>query len=272
MKKLLSILAIGLLALPALLLVQCDVISGGAPINVKLEAATDSTVKITWDAPIEGTPDKYVVYFMATGTSTYTKLGEPTSTTYTHDPAGKTGKYKVASDFGGTEYEALTIPSSAPVANAATSVSELNAAGNSGYGWARSTGTASTYSMTQASNAASVDFYITNFAANSSSTPYHIASPDLGPSDPGAVVPAGSWRVNGFTNPLTDENAPLPAHSPTVYFNYTELSSDPVLVGCHTNADDYYALVKLSGYNYGNGTVQVQSWFQTIKGLRLIQH
>jgi hypothetical protein len=34
----------------------------------------------------------------------------------------------------------------------------------------------------------------------------------------------------------------------------------------------HYALVKLSGPDATNGTVRVETWFQLIKGLRLIQH
>jgi hypothetical protein len=259
------------MATTALVLVQCDAIVGGAPLNVKVEAATDSTVKVTWSAPVEGTPDNYVVYFMETGTSTYAKLGEATTTMYEHDPMGKTGKYKVTADFGGTEYDGLTTPTTAPVANAAVSVSELNAAGNSGYGWEMSDGTGATYSMTSASNAPMVDFYISDFTTGYAGQPYSITSPDLGPTDPGNVVPAGAWKANSYTNPLTSETAPLPAHSNLTYFNYTDLATDPIVVGCYTE-DGYYAMVKLSGYNTSSGTVQAQTWFQLVEGLRLIQH
>jgi hypothetical protein len=161
MKKLLSIAAIVVLSLSALVLVQCDTITGDAPTNVKLEALTSSTVKVTWSAPSTSTPDKYIVSFMETGTSSYVKLTpEPTTTSLDHDPAGKTGKYMVTAVFGSTEYNSMTTPTTAPVATASMNVDELNAAGNSGYGWDRTSGEGVTYSMTQASNAASVDFYV----------------------------------------------------------------------------------------------------------------
>jgi len=272
MKKLLSIAAIVALSMTALVLVQCDSVNGGNPTNVKLEALTDSTVKVTWSAPSEGTPDKYVVSFMETGTSSYVELTpEPTTTTFEHDPAGKTGKYMVTAVFGSTEYNSATTPTTAPIATAALTIAELNATGNSGYGWDRTTGDGATYTMTEASRAASVDFYITDFIGGYAGPIYSIASPDLGPSDPSGVVPAGSWRVNGFTNPLANENSPLPVHNTTTYFSYTDLTTDPILVGCWT-ADGCFALVKLSSYNIAAGTVSAQSWYQLVKGLRLIQH
>jgi hypothetical protein len=271
MKRLLSIVVVGSLAAAALVLMQCDTITGGAPTGVTLTAATDSTVMVSWTAPTEGTPDKYYVAFMETGTSSYVDFDTVTANSVEHDPGGKTGKYMVTAVFGSETYDAATMPSTAPIATAATTVSELNASGNSGFGWDMTAGTGATYSMTVAGNAANVDFYITDFATGYAGPTYSIASPDLGPTDAGGVVPTGSWRVNGFSNALTDENGPLPVHSATTYFNYTDLATDPILVGCYT-ADGYYALVKLSSYNTGAGTVSVQTWFQPIMGLRLIQH
>ncbi|MFO7650070.1 MAG: fibronectin type III domain-containing protein [bacterium] len=271
MKKLLSIAAIALMATTALVLVQCDVIAGDGPTGVKVEMDTDSTVKVTWNSPVAGTPDKYIVSFNEVGTTSYTMLGEVTTTSYIHNPMGKTGKYKVEADFDGTKYQGTTEPTTVPVANASTTVSELNATGSSGYGWNLSTGTGTTYSMTQSGNAANVDFYISDFAAGYSGATYSIVSPDLGPSDPGNVVPSGSWKVNAFTNALTSEQGPLPSHNPIVYFNYTDLVTSPIVVGCYTD-DGYYALVKINDINTGAGTVQVQTWFQLIEGLRLVQH
>jgi hypothetical protein len=274
MRKLPSIVAVCVVAVTALVMTRCTSVTGRAPTDATLAAATDSTVTVSWTAPTEATPDKYYVAFMATGASTYTDVDTTpngTTTSYVHYPAGQTGTYKVTAVFGSTTYDASTTPSTASIATTVLTVSELNASGNSGYGWDRTTGVAVTYPMTVAGNADGVDFYITDFAAGHAGTIYSIASPGLGPSDSGAVVPPGSWKANRFSNALANERDPLPAHSVTTYFDYTDLTTDPILVGCYT-ADGYYALVKLSGINTGAGTVSVQSWFQTIKGLRLIQH
>jgi hypothetical protein len=270
MKRLLPILTItawlvlGIISIGS----ECGNIIGGAPSGLQIAADTDSTVKLTWNAPAEGTPDKYIVYFKETGTNSYAEVANNiTTTSFIHNPNGKTGTYKVAAKFGSEVYEGLTTVSSVPIATSALTVAELNAAGNSGYGWDRTTGTGATYSMTQAANAALVDFYITDFQT----TTYSIASPDQGPTDPGNVVPTGSWRVNAIAGPLTDENAPLPAHSSTVYFNYQDITQTPFLAGIYTQ-DGYYALAKLDGFNAGDKTYQVSGWFQLVKGLRLMQH
>jgi hypothetical protein len=129
--------------------------------------------------------------------------------------------------------------------------------------------------MTQASSAANVDFYLTNFATGFSATPYSIASPDQGPTDPGGVVPTGAWGVNGISDPITDPQIPLPKYiQGTTYFNFTNLASYPTYVAVRmgTGSDIYYALVKADGFNATAGSVQIESWFQLVKGLRLIKH
>ncbi len=269
MKKLLPILSALLWVLIVVISAgsDCASIIGGTPTNLKAAAETDSTVKLTWTAPVEGTPDRYIVYFKAADASAYEMVANNVTTTeFVHNPSGKTGTYKVAAKFGSEEYESQTV-STVPVPTSAVTVAELNAAGNSGYGWDRTTGTGSSYSMTQAANAALVDFYITDFET----TTYSIASPDLGPTDPGNVVPAGSWRVNSIAGPLSSEQNPLPAHSPTIYFNYLDITQTPFLAAIYTQ-DGYYALAKLDGFNSGDKTYQVSGWFQLVKGLRLIQH
>ncbi len=274
MKKLFAIAAVGAFAITTLTLVRCTEVTGSEPTDVKLEAATSSTVKVTWAAPSEGTPDKYIVYFMETGTTAYVPFDTVTTTEATHNPAGKTGSYKVVAMFGSTEYAAATTRSTVPADNGPTSLSELNAAGNSGYGWAKTTGTATTYSMTQAGNATSVDIYLTDFATGFAGPEYSIASPDIARGDdPGAagVVPEGAWRVNAIAKVTGTENDPLPEHSNTVYAQYQEIDQTPFLMAVYT-ADGYYALIHLDSKNLGSGTVQIKSWYQTVKGLRLIQH
>jgi len=273
MKKTLTLISIlGCFCLIALFLIRCDSIVGSAPTNVTIEATTDNTVKIKWTAPSEGNPDKYMINFKEVGTSSWITEDEPagTATEYTHDPADKTGDYMVVAKFGSDEYESGEV-STIPEHTSAIAVSELNAAGNSGYGWDRTGGSGSSYSMTIAGNAASVDFYISDFAIGYAGPTYSVTSPDLGPSDPTNVVPAGGWRVNGISTNAVSEQGPLPAHVTGNYVSYTDISTDPILLGVWT-ADNNFALVKASGVNLGAGTVQIETWFQKVKGLRLIQH
>jgi hypothetical protein len=259
------------IALVALFLIRCQT-TGSAPTGVALVAASDSTVKITWTAPSEGNPDKYIVEFEEVGTNSFVSVDEPvgTATEYIDYPAGKTGTYRVVAKFSSNEYQSDEV-TDIPEHTAVVSVSELNATGNSGYGWSRSDGTGSTHSMTEAGNATSVDFYITDFVADFLGPTYSVASPDLGPSDPTNVVPSGAWRANGISTNAVAEQGPLPAHITGNYVSYTDISTDPILLGVWT-ADGYFALVKASGVNLGQGTVQIETWFQKVSGLRLIQH
>lgn len=273
MKKLYLISTVLLAITAVTLFTSCEDIIGDEPTNVALSAATDTSVMITWNAPTT-TPDKYIVYFKGVGQANYTNVGEVTTTSFTHNPAGLTGKYYIAAKLGSTEYDS-DVKSTEPIASASVTLSELNSTGNSGYGWVRTTGASGTYSMANASNSSSVDFYLTNFAAGFSGTPYSVASPNEGPNDPGGVVPSGSWRTNGISDPITDPQAPLPAYiAGTTYFNFTNITSYPTYLGVRMadGSDIYYALIKVDGINTGAGTVTVESWFQSIKGLRLIKH
>ena len=270
MKKALLFTAFILITAALTISTSCEDNVGTAPTGFTLAAENDTLVKLTWTAPTTGTPDKYVVYFKAVGTASYTNEGEVTTTSVIHYPAGATGDYYVAAKYGSTE-ENSSVKTTIPISTAATTVGELNATDLSGYGWDMTTGTGATYSMTTAANVTKVDFYVTNFAVGTA-TPYHIASPDQGPTDAGGVVPTGAWRVNGISDPITDPQAPLPKYiSGTTYFNYTQIGAYPTYLAVKT-ADGYYGLIKVDGLNTTNGSVQVSSWFQLVSGLRLIKH
>ncbi|MBM3322524.1 hypothetical protein FJY69_03495 [candidate division WOR-3 bacterium] len=245
---------------------------GRVPTSVRLEADTDSTVGIFWSAPAEGTPDRYAVYFKALGETAYALVAETTENGCVHDPQGRTGRYRVSARFGVEEYDAATKPGTIPVHTDTIAVAELNATGNSGCGWDRKTGTARTFSMKNVGSREKVDFYVTDFKpAASNQLPYSIASPDMGPADLGGVVPVGSWRATSFTDPLSDENAPLPAYAPNYYFSYVDVYQTPCVVGCYTD-DNRYSLIRVTAVNRANSWVQLETWFQAVAGLRLIQH
>jgi hypothetical protein len=268
MKKLYLIPALFIAVTAVILFTGCEDIIGDKPTNVAITAATDTSITITWTAPSTA-PDKYIIYFKGVGLANYTSVGEVTTTTFTHNPGGATGKYFVSAKFGSDEYDS-DVKSTEPIATASVTLAELNATGNSGYGWNRTTFDGGTYSMADAANVSAVDLYLTNFATGTA-TPYNIASPDMGPNDAGGVVPTGTWRVNGISDPITDPQLPLPKHTTTAYFNYTPISAYPTYLAVYT-ADGYYGLIKIDGLNTGAGTVTIESWFQAVQGLRLIAH
>ena len=245
---------------------------GGPPTDLCV-GGVDTLVILAWTAPAQGNPNNYNIYFREVGSSSFALETSPGGeiTVAVLDPGGVTGLYIISAAYGSAERFCTDTVSTIPVHTSSVTMTELNAGLSSGYGWNRATGVASTYLMSQAGNAAYVDLYITDWAVGHTRPPYSIASPDMGPSDPGGVVPPAAWRANGFTDPLTNEQAPLPSCSTTIYFNYTDISQTPMILGCHTE-DSYYAMIKVLGINIGNGEVQLESWFQLIQGLRLIKH
>ncbi|MEO0069120.1 MAG: fibronectin type III domain-containing protein [candidate division WOR-3 bacterium] len=252
----------------------CGVI-GGPPSNLQITSAGDSTsVQLTWTTPPQGVPDSFLIYFCPANDSVFSVVGDTTGNTYIHNPQGLTGSYQVSAIFAGKEYKCPNILATIPIHTPPKVVYELDGVGDAGYGWHRDqdTGTGQVYSMRQKGNADKVDFYITDFSTGSN-LPYLIASPDMGPSEPSGVVDSAGWRRTGFTNPLNDENAPLPTINETIYFNFTEIPNTlPALIGCFTVGDNHYGLIKVLGVNTQNATVEVESWFQLIPNLRLIHH
>jgi len=272
MKRIYTLILATILLVGIIPMMSCEEGQTGAPKNFAITASSDgSKVVLTWDEPTEGVPDEYVIYFDEGGTGTFDTVATTTDLEYTHDPAGKTGKYKVAAKLGDNEYDSDVL-STIPVNTPAKSLSELNASGNSGYGWGRDNGTGETYSMDLSSSATSVDFYLTDFAAGWTGT-WRISSPDMGPgSADSTVIEPGAWRANGISDPITDPQAPLPEYiEGTTYFNYTDLTTDPQYLAVRT-ADGYFALIKCSGKNASAGTINIETWFQSVKGLRLIAH
>ena len=283
---LVDVLFTGLLVLVA----GCGHLGEGPPTDLLLTAASDTTIRISWTPPGGSVPDSYVISFMETRTSTWLDVGSAadSATQADHNPPGRTGRYRVTAVFGGRSYPATQTPTSAPVHSGATAVGELNSTVYSGFGWDRDSGTGSIFTMGYASNARRVDFYVTDWSTGFAGPDYYVASPDWGPYEPGGsgVVPVGPWRPRGFSSLSGGEQSPLPAFDSTRYANHLELGSDSTLVAVvctdtivtsdttdtFVTVSRHYALVKLGSPNVASGTVQVETWFQRISDLRLIQH
>lgn len=269
-----QVFVIKIFALAEILSLGCGVI-GGPPANPQIAAATDTTVQLVWTAPAEGMPDSFLIYFCPAGETIFALIGDTTGTSFIHNPQGLTGWYQVSALFAHKEYKSTTLMSNIPIYTGPDTLTELDGVGNAGLGWNRDSGTGRSYSIRKKENSQKIDFYITDFTTGST-LPFHIASPHMGPSDPSGVVPTDSWRRNGFTNPLTEENSPLPSAAVTTdtfYFNYTTIPSTlPALIGCYTVADHHYALIKINRVNTANSTVELETWFQLIPDLRLIHH
>jgi hypothetical protein len=262
------------------LLVRMDSVSTipqGAPRNLVLSAATDSTVRVAWSAPTDTAfhPSRYVVLFKEVGATNYDSVGGAPADSFVHDPLGRTGTYKVAAVYDSSKVNSSESPSTIPIGNSLQWVPELSVAGvNTGYGWSRTTGQAFLYDMTTLDSFAKVDFYISDFAAGYTGPGYLAASPDTAPDDPGGAVPSGAWHITEFSHldSAATEQSALPRYTASRYDKVGVLDSLPRLVACYTTEDQHYALIRVSDARPATGEVYLETWFQLIKGLRLIEH
>ncbi len=283
MKRIVSAVLTGVAALTALAVIQGCGVLGGPPTGVAVSAGpgdSDSTVMISWTVPAEGSPDKYMVHFRPVTDSGYTVLGETTATSYAHNPHGMTGQYKVAALFGQDTYEGAEKPATVPIKSDAITLFEINAdSSRCGFGWTRDSGIGRAFAMTESANCAYVDFYVSDLQAGVGGE-LDIVSPNKADSiDSGAVgiVPPAAWKTNGFTNPLTNAQNPVPGYQapPNAnYFIYTVITMQPCYIGCYTAGDTvkHYALIQVDSTDKASGQVWLQSWYQLVPRLRLMRH
>ncbi len=242
------------------------------PFNVRLTAASDSTVKVIWSIPAAETPDGYEVWFRPAGETAFVLVGETSLNLFVHDPQGRTGDYRVSARYGDERHVAVTEPSTIPVTTDTIVLAELNSSGNSGLGWDRTTGRARSLPMNRSGSAAAVDLYITDFhAGRVPQPPYSIASPDMAPADPGGGVSSADWRSTEFTDPMALDTAALPPYSSLYWFNYSDLVRIPCAIGCRTH-DGYYARIEACAITAPEGWLKVICRFQRVQGLRLVPH
>jgi hypothetical protein len=259
------------------LTVTVDTLHGtprGAPRDLRLvaDAPSDSTVKLTWS--IDSTPSRYVVLFRAIGAANYDSVGGDTSSlSFVHNPRHRTGWYKVAAVYDTQRVTSTETRTTIPVANSLLWITELNGTGEAGYWWNRTTGEAFLYGMDTLANVDSVDFYVTDFASGFAGPDYFAASPDTASQDPGGGVPPGYWHTTQFSHldSTATEDSILPGYLASRYRKASLLDSLPRLVACYT-WDQHYALLRVANVDLMNGKAYIETWFQIIPNLRLIEH
>jgi hypothetical protein len=243
------------------------------PENVTITAAGNGEhVELSWEDPSTGSPDHYIIYFMAVGETDYTAIDTVSTTVYTHNPYWETGDYQIAAVFGDQE-ERSEVLTTIPVHSDPITLAELNATGNAGYGWNISDDlSGASFSMHDTLNAAYVDFYMTNFNFG----PFDFMNAAQACeilNDPGAQVSSGNWRTTWFSNPITNPQNSLPIFDNTLYFNWMDVTNtDTTYLAVYLDSEGYYALAKFCNFDNTNHTIEVETWFQSIVGLRLIAH
>jgi hypothetical protein len=153
----------------------------------------------------------------------------------------------------------------------ATSVAELSTGEPSGFGF-RASGYGSGHALMMDSSAVySADMYLTDFLAGSGGSPLFLASPDYAPNDPGGAVPrSANWRQSWFL--AASGSLLLPFGSP----GWAKTCSIPTRVaplraGWYGQAG-YYGFIEVTETRAPARGATVTAWFQSVRGLRLIEH
>ena len=242
-----------------------------APHNLRLSTVDGVALDVRWTAGRDGDSTDYELWFRTIGSTQFQSVVTTRGSGAYHDPAGMTGDYTVSARRGEEEVFAPETVSTVPVLTDSLLLYELNAAGDAGYGWDSIAGTGAARSMLDSAQAPLVDFYFTDHGVGSNGPGYYIASPRLGPEDPGGVVPAGAWRRSGLMLLWGRGQEPLPEYDTLLYEEMVDVSVLETWMAAYT-ADGHYAVVNTLNPNPDSATVEVRTWFQRVRGLRLLRH
>ncbi len=238
------------------------------PTGLTLSASGGINVRLDWEIGGNSDSVEYTVWFRPAGSGEFGPIRTVSESSLLHVPDGFTGDYTVATRAGDEQLFAAETVSTLPVFTDTTVLWELNAAGAGGYGWDTVTGEAGCYSMPDSATASAVDCYHTDFGPGWNGPGYFIASPHLGPDDPGGVVPPGAWSRSWLLG-LWGNTKTLPECDSLLYEDRVDISTWERYLAVYT-AGGYYALLKSVYPDPGEGTVRVISWFQKVRGLRLV--
>jgi len=235
------------------------------PANFTASAGSGgTTVVLTWEAPVDNI-DGYILYFENTLLDTL----DPSENTFTHNPQGQVGTYKLYAFLGDSLSDPVTVSTEPKVTTAQLTLAELNAAGNSGLGFTPAW-TATTYPMADPNAPDNVDFYFTDGSSGSTGTFQYLASADqvvnaaFEEGKPPSVPDAG-WRENYIT-----EKAPQGGiiQEPTLEYDSAD-SNSTYSFKVVRGTDYYYGTIELGSVSQTECTI-VNVKVQTIANLRII--
>ncbi len=241
------------------------------PRSIIIRASAGISVRLRWDTGHNCDSVEYGLWFRPLDSNECYLLETVTGSTAFHDPGGVTGDYTISSRFEDVEVFAAETVSTIPVFTDVEVLYELNAGGLAGYGWDSLTCIGHLHSMEDTTFAPLVDFYFTDLTPGSTGPGYYVSSPHIGPDDPGGLVPAGPWRRTGLLNLWGNPQEALPEYDSLLYTDLADVSVLESYVAVYT-AEGHYALLRTFGPNPDSATIPVVSWFQKIRGLRLIRH
>ncbi len=237
------------------------------PENLRLAPVDGIFVHLSWEPGRNHTAVLYGIWWRPAGSESFILLDTVNGLGYTHNPDGVTGDYTISARFRCEEVFARETISTLPVQTDTIILGELNTTGNAGYGWDLTTFLVNSCSMSDTNAIPFARFYLTDFSPESLNLIYFLASPHLGPDDPGGVVPPGNWHRTWFCNITGNTHLPLPEFDSAYYRNRVELLPGRTDIAVYL-PEDYYALLSL--LPLPETRMKVISYFQPCHGLRLI--
>lgn len=242
-----------------------------APSRLSVAALAGTTVAIRWDGGRNSDSVLYALWFRNHSTGEFEQIDTAYRWSVVHDPFGATGEYTVSARFRGDEKFAAETLSTAPVHSDTLVMHELNTGLLAGYGWSAGGGIAGLFSMADSASAPFVDVYFTDLAPGYAGPGYYMAGPALGPEDPGGGVPPAGWRKTGLLALWGNTQDPLPEYDSLLYDDLAYVNTVETYLAVYTR-DGYYALMVVGAPKPDDGSVPVVSWFQKVRGLRLVEH
>uniref|UniRef100_A0A7C4GDI9 PKD domain-containing protein n=1 Tax=candidate division WOR-3 bacterium TaxID=2052148 RepID=A0A7C4GDI9_UNCW3 len=240
------------------------------PTELRLSQSSGVYVRLRWNPGRNSDSTRYFVWFRSLDSNRFAVVDSVAALSCVHDPIGATGEYTVSARMGGREAFAAETLSTVPVCTDTVVVFELNAGGPAGYGWDSMTRQGRVLSMTDTALAGMVAWYLTDLTSGHNGPVYYLASPHIGPGDPGGRVPPANWPRSGLVRVWGSSQDPLPEYDTLLYQNTVPvgLSGSDIAVYVSTG---HYALMRVFEPDANQGTCPVVSWFQPVRGLRLMR-
>lgn len=240
------------------------------PRDLGLRSSLGLFVRLSWDTGHNQDPVRYVAWFRPVGTEQFLLVDTVAGSSIRHDPLGETGDYTVTAVLDTLVQPGADTLSTVPVFLDSTLLAELNV-GPSALGWDRSTGAAEVLSMSDSASAARADCYFTDRGPGHNGPGFYLASPHLGPTDPGGGVPAADWHRSWMLLLWGTGQEPLPEFDSLAYEPMVDVSLLEHHLALYTE-DGYYVLVRTLEPDPEHGNLPLQAWFQPVRGLRLLRH
>ncbi|MCX7731704.1 MAG: PKD domain-containing protein [candidate division WOR-3 bacterium] len=248
-------------------LVQIDFPPVKPPLNLRLAQHLGLYVRLRWDRNGNHDSVRYCIWFRQADSFRFRLVDSTLSTSFLHDPFYTTGDYTVSARFRSEELFSPETVSTIAVFTDTLTLSELNCAGEAGYGWDSISLTGRMVSMRNPVSDRICAFYLTDFSPESLSLNYFLASPHLGPDDPGGLVPPAAWRRTWLVNVTGSGSTPLPPFDTLLYRDRILLNAGTTEIAVWLPSDNY-ALVKVLPTR--TCRFDVLTWYQRVPGLRLL--